>query len=557
MPKHDGGNTEGFDIPLLFGLVSIEYPEPRKCKIQSRRITLPLALAARQKGHAPASRFQSINQTMNTITRFFLRQDVLSKLPILLLFGVFSLPLLLLRINEKVGLYFIAFYVSYWTVKVFESYYYILSSYFRLLHVDKQDYLQTKELQKDAKDLFHLVVVPIYSEPFEVIEDNIRSIMENDYPFKKNITVLLATEARGPGAVENAESIIAAYNGSHGITIVNVTHPDGLPDEGKVKGANITYAVQEYTRLYHPDPKRTFVSTIDTDTRVEKNFFIIVSYVFLTTDYHHHAIYQYTPIYSNNWHKGTFFARLIAMGTTFWQLSESQNPEFYRNFAVYGQSLYCLQKSDFWSKTSIVEDGLQYWRSYFAFDSVFRIVNVPAVCKMDVVEESNLFKTISSQYKQLRRWSWGCSDVEYVIPEFAKNDRIPTREKIRKTIYLLTNHLFWAGGAFMLFFIGYVPGAFEDLRNSMVSLMVPLSVSLIFTWIFATIVFPSILSILIMKKYAIFRKRDYVYNIFQWMLIPTLTLTLFSLPAIESQLRYFFGKRIDFFETTKKMGRKP
>ena len=114
--------------------------------------------------------------------------------------------------------------------------------------------------------------------------------------------------------------------------------------------------MKQYMEMEELDDHMTFVSTIDTDTLVETNFFLIVSYVFLSTEHNQNAIYQYTPVYANNWHKGTFFARLIAMGTTFWQLSESQNPEFYRNFAVYGQSLYCLKKADFWSLTSIVED---------------------------------------------------------------------------------------------------------------------------------------------------------------------------------------------------------
>ena len=34
----------------------------------------------------------------------------------------------------------------------------------------------------------------------------------------------------------------------------------------------------------------------------------------------------------------------------------TENPEFYKNFAVYGQSLYCLQKTNYWSLDSIVED---------------------------------------------------------------------------------------------------------------------------------------------------------------------------------------------------------
>ncbi len=150
-------------------------------------------------------------------------------------------------------------------------------------------------------------------------------------------------------------------------------------------------------------------------------------------------------MYSNNWKEGRFFARLIGMGTTMWQLFESQNPEFYRNFAVYGQSLKCLQKSGYWSKTSIVEDGLQYWRSYFGWHGVFRTINTPAICEMDLVDETNLYRTVRSQYKQLRRWSWGCSDVEYVIPSFLQDKQIPRSEKIRKTIYLIYNHLFWAG----------------------------------------------------------------------------------------------------------------
>ena len=269
-----------------------------------------------------------------------------------------------------------------------------------------------------------------------------------------------------------------------------------------------------------------------------------------------HAIYQYTPIYSNNWREGHFFARIIGIGTTMWQFFESQNPEFYRNFAVYGQSLACLHRANYWSLTSIVEDGMQYWRSYFGWDGVFRIIHTPAICEMDLVDEKNLYRTIRSQYKQLRRWSWGCTDIEFVLPEFIANKKIPTIDKIRKTIYLVYNHLFWAGGPFMLFFIGYVPGIFTSIDHSLATFTVPIASSLIFTILFATIVIPSILSIHIMRRYTHFTALDYVWNMIQWIAVPVLTLTLFSIPAIESQIRLFFGKRIDSFDTTEKMERK-
>lgn len=491
-----------------------------------------------------------------------LRPAFLSKLPIILLVAIFGAPVLLINLNYQLGLFFIAIYISYWTIKVFESYYYVIRSYFELLDYGKRDFLSNKILLENGKSIHHIVVVPIYTEPYDVIEDNVSAILANEYPFMDQITILLATEERAPEAEKHAKAIIKKFSKSK-IEIVSIVHPANIPGEGKVKGSNITYAVKEYERLCAENPavgvldaKNTFVSTIDTDTKVEKNFFSIVAYRFITTEFRDQAIYQYTPVYSNNWSQGHFFARLIAMGTTLWQLFESQNPEFYRNFAVYGQSLLCLQKSDYWSRTSIVEDGLQYWRSYFAWDGMFRIINVPAVCRMDLVDETSLWRTITSQYKQLRRWSWGCTDIEFVLPQFYGNKLIPRWDKIRKSVYLIQNHLFWAGGAFMLFFIGYIPGIFESLRTSIAVLTVPFASSIIFTILFSTVVFPGILSIHIMRRYAKLRKRDYVYSMLQWLLVPMLTLTLFSLPAIESQLRLFFGKRLDSFDTTVKMKRK-
>lgn len=159
---------------------------------------------------------------------------------------------------------------------------------------------------------------------------------------------------------------------------------------------------------------------------------------------------------------------------------------------------------------------------------------------MDLVDETNLYRTVRSQYKQLRRWSWGCTDIEYVLPKFLKAKNIAPKEKIRKTLYLIYNHLFWAGGPFMLFFIGYVPGIFYSIDHSLAAFTVPIASSIIFTILFATIVIPSMLSIHIMRQYTTFRPLDYLWNLIQWITVPMLTLTLFSIPAIESQVRLFF-----------------
>lgn len=152
------------------------------------------------------------------------------KIPLLSLIGIFLLPLLLIEIHYETGLFFIALYISYWTVKVFESYFYVLKSYSKLLKIEKKDYTNSPIIRQNAKHLKHVVIIPIYTEPYDVIEENVVALLANDYTFRENITILLATEARVPDAIENAEKIIAVY-GNKGMQIVNIVHPENLPGE--------------------------------------------------------------------------------------------------------------------------------------------------------------------------------------------------------------------------------------------------------------------------------------------------------------------------------------
>jgi cellulose synthase/poly-beta-1,6-N-acetylglucosamine synthase-like glycosyltransferase len=91
--------------------------------------------------------------------------------------------------------------------------------------MEKKDFSHDTLIMHEGKNIKHIVIIPIYTEPYDVIEENILSILKNDYPFMENITVLLATEERAPEAKNNAEKIIANYS-KKGINIVNIIHPD-------------------------------------------------------------------------------------------------------------------------------------------------------------------------------------------------------------------------------------------------------------------------------------------------------------------------------------------
>lgn len=132
----------------------------------------------------------------------------LPKIPLLSLIATFALPIVLMQVNYHLGLFFIAFYIAYWSVKVFEGYYYVIKSYIKLLRAEGTDWSDNPDIVKKAKKLKHIVIVPIYTEPYDVIEENILSLIGTEYHYKENITILLAVEERARDAIAHAERII-------------------------------------------------------------------------------------------------------------------------------------------------------------------------------------------------------------------------------------------------------------------------------------------------------------------------------------------------------------
>jgi hypothetical protein len=78
--------------------------------------------------------------------------------------------------------------------------------------------------------------------------------------------------------------------------------------------------------------------------------------------------YQPLPIYTNNIWDAPAPMRVIATGNSFWNIVLGLRPHMLRNFSSHAQSMAALIDTDFWSVRTIVEDGHQFWRTYFRFD---------------------------------------------------------------------------------------------------------------------------------------------------------------------------------------------
>jgi hypothetical protein len=149
--------------------------------------------------------------------------------------------------------------------------------------------------------------------------------------------------------------------------------------------------------------------------------------------------------------------RVIATGNSFWLLMETMRPHRLRNFAAHAQSLAALIDTDFWSTTTIVEDGHQFWRTYFTYDGDHEVVPVFTPVFQDAVLAATYIKTFRVQFLQLRRWAWGVSDFPYVVRMSIANQRIPWSNKLVQIMRLFEGHFSWATAPLILTFVAWMP----------------------------------------------------------------------------------------------------
>jgi hypothetical protein len=252
--------------------------------------------------------------------------------------------------------------------------------------------------------------------------------------------------------------------------------------------------------------------------------------------------------------------RLMAMSSSFWQMVVATQPHLLRNFSAHAQSLEALVATDFWSRKTIVEDGHQFWRSYFAFDGNHQVVPLFAPIYMDAVLADNFWMTLKEQYLQQRRWSWGVSDIPYVFTRMINDRKISFWDKLIKAIMLFDSYYNWATASFVLAIVAWYPFVFShDFFNSIYAYSFPLvyKVLLMLAWVgmITTLVISTIL--LPPNKKRRFNPRFYLIR--DWIITPIILATtniIFSaIPALESQTRLMFKKYLEFRVTVKSANR--
>lgn len=414
--------------------------------------------------------------------------------------------------------------------------------------------LPKKPLFMPPDQVLHAVFVALYKESSEVLEPTIESIIASDYPMKQVILVIAYEERAGESAAELANALIKKY-GSHFYDAMAICHPRNIPGEVVGKGGNITYAAKKlrtYLDDRHIAYERVMVTTLDADNHVDKQFLGALTYAYLVVDNPTHASYQPVSLYTNNIWDAPAPSRVVATGNTIFNLMLTLRGHALRNFSSHAQPMAGLIQTDYWSVRTIVEDGHQFWRSYFAFDGNYRVFPLRVPIYQDAVLSDGYVKTLKAQFVQLRRWTYGASDVAYVIQKgFLTPNKISKLDIFAKTWRLLEGHITWAVGSILVLFGGFVPNLFTNKQYSAVEL--PLIVSRIQTIALIALVGMIFLALKTLPpKPAHYKRHRTIFMVIQWVMLPVTSLVYNSVAALNSQTRLMFRRYLSKFDVTEK-----
>jgi hypothetical protein len=412
-----------------------------------------------------------------------------------------------------------------------------------------------------SKDLYHAIIVAFYNETRDTLEPTIQSILASNYDME-HVILFLAYEQRGGAASKQlAHELVAEYSNKFA-HMQAVEHPVDMPGEVIGKGGNITFAgyeLQRYLDKKHIAYERVVVTTLDSDNHPDKAYLPILTYMYLACPDRLRSSFQPIAMYLTNIWDVPAPMRVVATASSIWNIALSGRLHALRNFAAHAQGMAALVQTDFWSTRTIVEDGHQYWRSYFRFDGKYMVYPIFVPIYQDAVLASTLKRTLKMQFVQLRRWAWGASDIAYVAYfGFIRRNRMSKYDLVAKLLRLIEGHVSWASASLVLAYAAMIPlHVARNGRSSIVADQLPklagnlqtLALVGVFLTMFVTLV-------TLPPRPLRYKRRRSFWMVVQWVYMPFTTILYNTLAALYSQTRLMTGRYIGKFDVTEKAVKK-
>ncbi len=452
--------------------------------------------------------------------------------------------------------YFIIAFAIYWVLKTAFLSYHLRHNWKRLRHHMSIDWKELLErFQYDH--LHHLIILPFYKEPEEVISQSLKALSEAKYDKKKLLVVLASEEAAGEEAELVGKRMLEKW-GSHFGALILTKHPAKVPGEMAGKGSNASFAAETARKdildrqgLKYED---VIVSIFDIDTVVYPHYFNCLVWHFMTAERPLKSSFQPVPLFNNNlWQAGSL-SRVVAMSSTFWEMVQQERPERMATFSSHSVPFKALYEVNYWQRNMVSEDSRIYWNLLLANNGEYDVIPLSYPVSMDANTAPTLYGTIKNIYKQHRRWTYGVENFVYIVYHFTKQKEIPLGRRLKIAAQQAEGYWSLVTNPIMLFILGWAPIFLGGrvFHETVLSYNLPIVVRNLLILAMFGLVISAVISLSLIPKRPEGRSRfSYVVMALQWVLVPITMIAFSSVPGLDAQTRLMFGRYMGFWVTPK------
>ena len=427
----------------------------------------------------------------------------------------------------------------------------------------KMEWAKSKDwlnlLQKDYQKwnkYYQLILIPTYKEAPSILKSTFDGILNSNYPKDKILLAVGFEERDEIEKIDQTKKYLKTIEEKLGAVFITI-HPFGLEGEVAGQGSNKNWMVKHILPQLKKRGIRLediFVTTLDADFCIHPQFLSGALYKYLSLPQTERDKRTFTGIflYHNNYWQTPTPMRLMATGTSFWQMAELVGSDKYINYSSMSLSLNCLLDIGLWIPDKVNDDSGFYWKAYYHFNGDYKVIPHFLPISADAVQDTTLLKTFQNQYLQIKRWAYGVEHIPFIIKHYFTQE-IDFWDNTDKILFKIWGDLKWG---FLAIFVTFgsllIPIINPNFKLSVLSVNLPIISSWIlsaaFLGLFATIYVHEKTVPKRPKGWSIFRK---IWSYIQWLLVPIILVTISSLPAIDAQTSLMFGKRLEFRVTNK------
>ena len=422
--------------------------------------------------------------------------------------------------------------------------------------IEKLELVREQGLVYRPSELHHIIMIPHWKEPYEVLKDTVSAISKSTFPTKQ-ITVLMAAEARDPEGIEKSHQLKAEFG--HLFENFWVSSHELQDDEAIGKSSNMAwagrYAVQEIKKLGW-DMKKTTMTSCDADSLIDSQHFARLTYEYSLSEDAHYKFYTGTIIFYSNIWQLKFYARIKNSISSLYNMTGQMRPDKLVPFSTYTTSFWLIDQIGYWTPWITPEDFHIFFKSLFKFPD--KVSTVPLLLKTlsDAAEGSNHRETLKNNYFQQRRWVWGITIDGWMLAQVLKltyKGKITLRAAYI-ALHVFFDHIIGVTVSFLIVLGGNIPYLLNpQFAGTVLGSRLP-GVSAFIIRI--TVVF--LLGLIVTDYYFVKPKSERrgllkaILSMLEWVFLPYVTFLIVFLPGIEAHTRLLFGKRLEYYLTKKK-----